>query len=53
VLLAGVGASPTIELLQLPFFGRTTDIDDLLLNFLGFAMGYGICLAVKAVRRKI
>ena len=49
VIAAGVGISLTIEILQLPFFNRATDIDDLILNSAGFLMGYGIHLAV--VRR--
>ena len=47
VLAAGAGFSLFIEILQLPFFDRVSDIDDLLLNSLGFALGYGIYLAVK------
>lgn len=46
VIAAGVGISLTIEILQLPFFNRATDIDDLILNSAGFLMGYGIYLAV-------
>ena len=42
VIAAGVDASLAIEILQLPFYGRSTDIDDLILNSLGFLMGYGI-----------
>ena len=51
VILAGVGVSLTIEVLQLPFFGRTTDIDDLILNTLGFLIGYGIYLLVRKLRK--
>ena len=51
VIAAGVGYSLLIEILQLPFFDRVTDIDDLLLNSLGFLMGYGIYLLVKALKR--
>lgn len=47
VLLAGVGCSLCIEVLQLPFYDRVSDIDDLILNSLGFFMGYGIYLLVK------
>lgn len=44
-LAAGAGVSLVIELLQLPFFDRVSDVDDLILNTLGFALGYGIyCL---------
>lgn len=41
-LLAGFGISLAIELLQLPFYERVSDIDDLILNTLGFAIGYWI-----------
>ena len=47
VIAAGFGVSLTIEILQLPFFGRATDIDDLILNTLGFLIGYGIYLLTK------
>ena len=46
-LAAGAGFSLLIEILQLPFFDRVSDIDDLLLNTLGFATGYGIYRLVK------
>lgn len=52
VIAAGFGASLTIEVLQLPFFDRATDIDDLILNTLGFLMGYGIYLLVKKLWRR-
>jgi glycopeptide antibiotics resistance protein len=51
VIAAGVGYSLLIEILQLPFFDRVSDIDDLLLNSLGFLMGYGIYLLVRAIKR--
>ncbi len=51
VIAAGMGYSLLIEILQLPFFDRVTDIDDLILNSLGFFMGYGIYLLWKAVKR--
>jgi len=52
VIAAGVGVSLCIELLQLPFYGRATDIDDLILNSLGFLAGYGIYLLARALCRK-
>ena len=52
VIAAGVGVSLTIEIVQLPFFGRASDIDDLILNSLGFLLGYGIYLLIKKLRRK-
>ena len=51
VLAAGVGLSLCIEILQLPFFDRVTDIDDLLLNSLGFALGYGLYLLIASLKR--
>lgn len=51
VITAGVGASLCIEILQLPFFDRVSDIDDLILNSLGFLMGYGIFLLVKSIQK--
>lgn len=47
VIAAGVGFSLLIELLQLPFFDRVTDVDDLILNSVGFVLGYGVYLLVK------
>ena len=52
VLAAGAGFSLVIEILQLPFFDRVSDVDDLILNSLGFALGYGIYLLVKKVAAK-
>lgn len=51
----GVGAliSLCIEILQLPFFERTSDIDDLLINTLGAGIGYLIyTLVYKLIMRK-
>jgi glycopeptide antibiotics resistance protein len=47
VISAGFGMSLAIELLQLLFYDRATDIDDLILNTLGFLIGYGIYLLAK------
>ena len=51
VIAAGVGYSLLIEIFQLPFFDRVSDIDDLLLNSLGFLIGYGIYLLVRTLKR--
>lgn len=51
VIAAGFGVSLTIEILQLPFFGRSTDIDDLILNTAGFLLGYGIYLLAGKLRK--
>ena len=52
VIAAGVGMSLCIEILQLPFFGRSSDIDDLILNSIGYLIGYGVWLLVKRLRTK-
>lgn len=52
VLAAGIGFSLFIEILQLPFYDRVSDVDDLLLNSAGFLIGYLVYLLVnrKAVQ---
>jgi glycopeptide antibiotics resistance protein len=40
-ILAGFALSGTIEFIQL-FIGRSTDIDDIILNSFGTALGYGL-----------
>ena len=49
VIAAGAGLSLCIEILQLPFYDRVTDVDDLILNTAGFLIGYGIYLLVKKI----
>ena len=51
VVGAGALLSLCIEILQLPFASRATDVDDLILNVLGVAVGYGIYSAVKRLKR--
>ena len=41
-----------IELLQLPFSVRASDVDDLILNTLGAAFGFGLYALLRAVWRK-
>jgi len=52
VIAAGVGFSLFIEFLQLPFFDRVSDIDDLLLNSAGFVIGYLLYLLVKLPKKR-
>ena len=52
VLLAGAGLSFVIEMIQLLFPGSVTDIDDLILNTAGVAIGYGIYKLVNRLIRK-
>ena len=52
---AGAGISLAVELLQLLFIERTTDIDDLIFNTLGVILGYGIYAVFRSIikgRRK-
>ena len=51
VITAGFGVSLVIEILQLPFFNRASDIDDLILNTLGYLIGYGTYLLVRKMRK--
>ena len=52
VISAGIGVSLCIEILQLPFYDRVSDVDDLILNSLGFIIGYLLFLLAKQVRNK-
>ena len=49
-LLAGAGISLCIEILQLPFASRASDIDDLILNTAGVVVGYGIYAVAKRIK---
>jgi glycopeptide antibiotics resistance protein len=42
----GVLASVTVEILQLPIWSRSTDVDDVLLNSLGVLVGAALAAAV-------
>ena len=52
VVAAGSGFSLIIELLQLPFFDRVSDIDDLILNSTGFIIGYLIYLLIQNLTKR-
>ena len=51
VIAGGALISLCIEIIQLPFSTRASDVDDLILNVLGVAIGYGIYAAVKRLKR--
>jgi glycopeptide antibiotics resistance protein len=53
VIAAGAIISLFIEVIQLPFTSRVTDIDDLILNTLGVMIGYGIYSFVKSKKDEI
>ena len=50
VILTGAGLSLVIEIIQLLLPNSVTDIDDLMLNTLGVAIGYGIYTLVKSMK---
>ena len=54
-IAAGIGLSLSIEIVQLLFFDRVTDIDDLILNSIGYVVGYGVyrlfCGILKRAKR--
>lgn len=51
-LSAGVCFSLAIEILQLPFYDRVSDVDDLLLNSLGYLIGYTLYRLTTNRKRK-
>ena len=53
ILSAGIGFSLFIEILQLPFYDRVSDVDDLLLNTFGFIIGYLLYLLAKFIKNKM
>ena len=52
-ILAGFGITLSIEILQLPFYSRISDIDDLILNLLGFIIGYWMYNTAKLVFKQL
>ena len=52
IISAGIGFSLCIEILQLPFFDRVSDIDDLLLNSFGFIIGYLLYLLAMLLSKQ-
>lgn len=52
VVGAGFLISLAIEILQLPFTERVTDIDDLILNVAGVIVGYAIFALARAIRSR-
>lgn len=48
---AGALLSLSIEILQLPFSVRASDVDDLILNTVGVAIGYGIYALVNKLKK--
>ena len=52
VIAAGAGVSLCVEILQLPFFDRVSDVDDLILNTLGGCAGFAVWRLWEKRRRK-
>ena len=53
VVLTGFLISLVIEVIQLPFAVRASDVDDLILNTLGCLVGYSILALIRAITRKV
>ena len=51
-ILAGAGFSLFIEITQLPFYDRCSDIDDLIMNTAGVLMGALIYFGVKGLKKR-
>ena len=51
VILAGGIISLCIEIIQLPFSVRASDIDDFILNTVGVMLGYGIYAWIRCLKR--
>ncbi len=51
-VLAGAGFSLFIEITQLPFYDRCSDVDDLILNSTGILIGALIYFAVKLLKKR-
>ena len=51
VVTAGAFISFCTEILQLPFASRASDVDDLILNTLGVAIGYGIYALIRHLKQ--
>ena len=52
VTLTGFLLSLSIEIIQLPFAVRASDVNDLILNTLGCMVGYGIYAFVRKIRNR-
>ena len=52
VIAAGAMISLCIEIIQLPFSVRASDVDDLILNTLGVAVGYAIYALVQKQKKR-
>lgn len=50
VVLAGLLYTALIEISQLPFYGRCSDINDILLNAIGVAIGAAIFFGIKRIK---
>ena len=53
VVLTGLAISLAIELIQLPFAVRASDVDDLLLNTAGCLTGFGILSICRCLKKQI
>lgn len=51
-VLAGLGFTLLIEVTQLPFYERCSDVDDMILNITGGAIGALIVFAIRKIKKK-
>ena len=51
-ILAGAGFSLLIEITQLPFYDRCSDVDDILLNTTGFLIGTLIYFGIRRLKNR-
>lgn len=51
-VLAGLGFTLLIEVTQLPFYERCSDVDDMILNTTGVAIGALIVFAIRKIKKK-
>ena len=49
-MLTGIGISLAIEIIQLPFAVRASDVDDLILNTVGCLLGAGILWFIRGIK---
>lgn len=53
VVLTGAALSLAIEIIQLPFAVRASDVDDLILNTAGCLVGYGLFAFVRWIKKSM
>ena len=52
-MLTGISISLVIEVIQLPFAVRASDVDDLILNTLGCLLGCGLLALIRGIKKSV